>query len=165
MNREIVRRKAGLRDEDIEELVKPLCGVECCTAKVDLSYNTALSDIGVFYLARALRRNASVKTVALDGIHLTDRGLDVISKALEENDTLTSLSIKGTQVTAAGIESLSRSLALHNKSLSQLHTCRHLPRCTGLARAARGSHTTPQQETGTTSWLSVNIAALRDGGA
>ena len=160
MNREIIRRKAGVVDADVDHLVAPLLEKGACTRKVDLSHNPGVTDVGVFYVARALTKNRSVKSLLLDGVRLTDKGLDVIGKALAHNQTLTELSVVATQVTPAGVLSFSRALQLHNATLTTFTTSKHLPKCKNLVKSQPVKR--PAEEaTGTVSWISVDLSQAK----
>eukprot|EP01063_Lacrimia_lanifica_P017750 TRINITY_DN24756_c0_g1_i1.p2 TRINITY_DN24756_c0_g1~~TRINITY_DN24756_c0_g1_i1.p2 ORF type:complete len:208 (+),score=81.15 TRINITY_DN24756_c0_g1_i1:136-759(+) len=128
-------RKAGLTDYDLEAVGAGLAAKGCPTRSVDLSFNEKVGDVGVFYVARGLRFNTSVRTLKLDGTGMTDKGLGVVGKALERNTTLTALSAKGTKITADGVRAFSQCLALHNDTLRTFDTAPHLPRCAALPKA------------------------------
>ena len=156
MEVEVVHRKAGLNDDDCQEIGGALGQKGCSTQRVDLSHNTGIGDVGVFYIARGLLANKSVTELSLDSVRLTDRGLDVLAKALEKNQTLRSLSIKGTLVTAAGVDGFSRSLQLHNATLQHASVPPHLPRVTGLARSTVQPLHLKHAE-GTVTWVPLNL--------
>eukprot|EP01064_Diplonema_japonicum_P015103 TRINITY_DN22874_c0_g1_i1.p1 TRINITY_DN22874_c0_g1~~TRINITY_DN22874_c0_g1_i1.p1 ORF type:complete len:164 (+),score=19.47 TRINITY_DN22874_c0_g1_i1:23-493(+) len=148
--------KTGLTDDGVKVIGEGLDTKECPTNYIDLSHNSKVTDLGVFYLARGLAKNTTVQVLKLNGTGLTDRGLDVIAKALETNSALRDLSIKGTSVTPAGLQSFSRSIQLHNRSLKTLETSPHLPACKGLTRCP--GKKAPEANTGNgNSWTNFHF--------
>ncbi len=87
---------------------------------LDLTFDSALSDTAVFFIAQGLKQNSSLRELDLYGCDIGDEGVESLGEALVENNSLKVLQLWGnTRISQRGLSVLTECLK-SNKGLVKL---------------------------------------------